>query len=414
MALQDETFFNAVDDLVPFQTNQGMMNLPTYFHKANQRGQSPLEILYFDESGSATQFNLLCEARGWLVVNANQLFESQFLERYAQIHPHIRLRQLNLKGSDLIFEPLNAEELGNYQRLKLELNQLLPDRPSNVKFVRFKPESIPALIVLSQEAKAQRELELTLQDPASPENVQKLLKDFQASERTLPVTFYVNASNITIQQLAKMPSTEDTQKAWVAIYKNAVMLAQRVLTNKDIEGMFESFNYVINRMISQNNELQELKQLAKKPSTDDTRKAWEVGMMLAQQMLTNKDIEGMFESFNYVIDRMITQTNKVQKLEQRINKLTLEIKDEKGSFEEQTEHIICFFAMPFDPSYELLLKAVRQVLEDKPYGWQVIRADEQQQGKTITANVHSQINCRYLTNYCRNQNIATTIDIQIF
>ncbi|MDJ0715990.1 MAG: ATP-binding protein [Prochloraceae cyanobacterium] len=302
MALQDETFFNAVDDLVPFQTNQGMMNLPTYFHKANQRGQSPLEILYFDESGSATQFNLLCEARGWLVVNANQLFESQFLERYAQIHPHIRLRQLNLKGSDLIFEPLNAEELGNYQRLKLELNQLLPDRPSNVKFVRFKPESIPALIVLSQEAKAQRELELTLQDPASPENVQKLLKDFQASERTLPVTFYVNASNITIQQLAKMPSTEDTQKAWVAIYKNAVMLAQRVLTNKDIEGMFESFNYVINRMISQNNELQELKQLAKKPSTDDTRKAWEVGMMLAQQMLTNKDIEGMFESFNYVIE----------------------------------------------------------------------------------------------------------------
>ncbi|MDJ0533289.1 MAG: ATP-binding protein [Xenococcaceae cyanobacterium MO_207.B15] len=343
MALQNETFFNAVDDLVPFQTNQGMMNLPAYFHQANQRGQFSSEILYFDESGSATQFIMLCEARGLLVVNASHLFESKFLERYAQIHPDIRLRQLNLEGSVLIFEPLNSDELANYRQLILELSHLLPDRRSNVRLVRFKPESIPALTILSQAAKAQQKMQRTLQDPAIPEYVQKLLEDFQDSERALPVTFYVNASNITIQQLAKMPSTDDTKKAWAAIYNNAVMLAQRVLTNKDIEGMFESSNYVISRMI--------------------------------------------------------TQTNKVQELEQKVNILRYDIEAQKQDFQaklgqrdyEQTEHITCFFAMPFEKSYELLLEAVRRVLEDKPYGWQVIRADEEHQGKTITANVMKHI-----------------------
>ncbi len=79
--------------------------------------------------------------------------------------------------------------------------------------------------------------------------------------------------------------------------------------------------------------------------------------------------------------------------------MKLKIEKQKKEFEvklgqqdyQQTDHITCFFAMPFDPSYELLLKAVRQVLEDKPYGWQVIRADEKQQGRTITANVKKHI-----------------------
>ena len=320
-----------------------MMNLPTYFHQASQKGQSPSEILYFDELGSATQFILLCEARGLLVINASRVFESEFLEKYAKIHPNIRLRQLNLEGSDLIFEPLNADELSHYRQAKFELSQLLSNSRSKVKFVHFKPESIPALIVLAQAAKAQRKLQQTLKDPSIPDYVQNLVKEIQASEPTLPVTFYVNASNTTIQKLAKMPSTDDTKRAWAAIHNNAVMLAQ--------------------------------------------------------PLLTNKDLEGMFKSVNDIIDRMITQANELQEFEQKVNQLKLKIEDQKQDFQaklgkqnyQQTEHITCFFTMPFDSSYEELLEAVRRVLEDKPYVWQVIRADEEHQGKTITTNVMKHI-----------------------
>ncbi len=337
MALQNDNFFKQIDNLVPFQTNQGVMNLPAYFEEAKKRKQSQDEILYFDESGSATQFNLLCEARELLVINASHLFESKFLQRYGEFHKDILLRQLDIGGSDLIFEPLSTEEEQDYRDLKIDLMQHLPDPRSIVKIARFKPESIPALTVLSEAAKTQRELQQRMKNPIIPDYFQNLLKEAMKLERTLPITLYVNASNPTIQQLAKMPLTDDFQKAWAAIYNNAVMLAQRVLTPSDIEGMFDSYNNVINRMIA--------------------------------------------------------QTDEVQKLNQKVTQLKLEIRDikqnssQKSAANQQTEHISCFFAMPFEEEYEPLLKAVRQVLEDKPYGWQVIRADEQHHGTTITSNV---------------------------
>ncbi|MGK7897658.1 MAG: ATP-binding protein, partial [Xenococcus sp. (in: cyanobacteria)] len=337
MAIQNDTFFQEIDDLVPFQTNQGIMNLPNYFKEAKRRKQSPKEILYFDEFGSATQFNLLCEARKLLVVNASNPFDKEFLKLYSQFHIDIDLRQIDIEGSELIFEPLSQEEEEEYRDIKTNIKQDLPDYRSVVKVVKFKPESIPALTVLSEAAKAQRELQEKANNPTLPDSFQALIKGVMDSERTLPITLYVNVSNPTIQQLAKMPLNNDSQRAWTAIYNNAVMLAQR-------------------RLLPQN-------------------------------------IEEMFESFNYVINRMITQTNEVQKLDQKINQLKLEIQDNKRNLTEKlaetqkTEHISCFFAMPFDEEYEPLLKAVRQVLEDKPYGWQVIRADEQHHGTTIATNI---------------------------
>ncbi|MDJ0746171.1 MAG: hypothetical protein QNJ32_22795 [Xenococcaceae cyanobacterium MO_167.B27] len=195
VALQSDTFFKQIDDLVPFHTNQGIMNLPAYFEESKKRKQSQDEILYFDESGSATQFDLLCEARNLLVINASHLFESKFLERYGEFHRDIRLRQLDLGGSDLIFEPLSTQEEQNYRDLKIDLMQVLPDSRSIVKIVRFKPESIPALTVLSEAGRRQKEMKDRIKNPAIDGAIRDLLNEVMESEKTLPITLYVNANN---------------------------------------------------------------------------------------------------------------------------------------------------------------------------------------------------------------------------
>ena len=60
---------------------------------------------------------MLCEARGLLVVDASQMFEDAFLERYGRLHPEIKLRQLNIGESDFIFEPLSVDEKDEFSWL---------------------------------------------------------------------------------------------------------------------------------------------------------------------------------------------------------------------------------------------------------------------------------------------------------
>jgi molecular chaperone HtpG len=337
MALQSNEFFDAVADLVPFETNQGSMNLPTYFDEAKQRGHLERDLLYFDERGGATQFYMLCEARGLLVINASYIFENEFLERYAQRHPDIRLRQLNLGGSDFIFEPLAIEENLNYRQLESELMRVMPDRRSLTKMVRFKPVSIPALVVLPTSAKSRKQLEQVRDNLMIPQEVRNLVGDVLKSERSQPVTLYVNADNSTIQQLAKMMPTEDTRSACMAIYHNA--------------------------------------------------------LMLAQQILTPQNAETMFASFNRIIDRTIAQTDEVKKLTEQMTRQRLEIIQHEQELREklqpnhkQTAHISCFLSIP-SKGYEPLVEALQRVLEDKPFGWQVIRCSDSISLTTISDRV---------------------------
>jgi molecular chaperone HtpG len=339
MALRDDTFFQSVSDLIPFETNQGPMNLKRYFEEAKRLGQSEIDLLYFDERGSATQFYMLCEARGLLVVDASQVFEDAFLERYGRLHPEIKLRQLNIGESDFIFEPLQGDERDEFRLLEQEFSRGMPDRRSVAKVVRFKPESLPALTVLTAAAKSQEKLKQATENINLPDEVRTLVQDVIKGEQTIPVTLYLNVENATIQKLAKMAPSEDKVAACIAIYNNA--------------------------------------------------------LMLAQQVLTARNAEVMFVGFNRVIDRMIARTEESQHAQNQIFKLKNEIQDLKDAAKaqgtQQTEHVSCFFAMPFNDEYSIIEQAMKRVLEDKPYGWQVFLARDLHKERRIYDNVRAHI-----------------------
>jgi molecular chaperone HtpG len=132
------------------------------------------------------------------------------------------------------------------------------DRRSVAKAVRFKPDSIPALVVLTAAAKQQERMKQATENITLPEEVRNLLKDVMQNERSVPVTLYLNVDNDTIQKLGKMPPSEDKNNVCVAIYNNALMLAQQVLTPRNAEVMFAGFNRTIDLTISQADELKKL------------------------------------------------------------------------------------------------------------------------------------------------------------
>jgi molecular chaperone HtpG len=339
MALRDETFFQAVANLIPFETNKGPMSLMRYFEEAKRLGQAENDLLYFDERGSATQFYMLCEARGLLVVDASQVFEDSFLEKYGRFYSHVKLRQLNIGESDFIFEPLLADEKAEYRLLEQEFSRVMTDRRSMVKAVRFKPDSLPALTVLTAAAKSQEKLRQATENINLPSEVRDLVKDMMQGEQTIPVTLYLNIDNATIQKLVKMPLGDDKNSAYIAIYNNAIMLAQQILTPRNAEVMFIGFNRVIDRMIAQADDVQRL----------------------------TKDVAQLNNQLQDLKDANVSQS--VQ----------------------QTEHVSCFFAMPFQDEYVAIEQAFKEVLGDKPYGWQVVLARDSHQKQRTLDNVLAHI-----------------------
>ena len=337
------------------------MSLQRYFEEAKRLGQSETDLLYFDERGSATQFYMLCEARGLLVVDASQVFEDDFLERYGRLRPEIKLKQLNIGESDFIFEPLKGDEQKEFRTLEQEFMRGMPDRRSIAKAVRFKPESIPALSVMSAAAKNQAKLKQAGDNITLPEEVRKLVKDVLQGERSVPITLYLNVSNPMIQKLAKMPPTEDTRDAYMALYNNSIMLINQILTAHNAQEMFKSFTRVIDRMISQTDEVQKL------------------NSQVSQARLEVRSKETELQEIFAAKERRLA--NEMQKLQERLARTEVP----------QTDHVSCFFAMPFNPEYNKLLEAVTSVLQEHPYCWEVNRADKEHIGDNIPDNVKKHI-----------------------
>jgi molecular chaperone HtpG len=347
MATAYDDFFDAIADLVPFETNNGPMSLRRYCEDEKSprlEKNGNYDLFYFSEPGSATQFYMLCNAKGLLVINASHTFEETFLKKYAERHANISLHQISADGSEFLFEKISAEDADTFRNLEIDFRRTIPDHQNQVRIVRFKPTTLPAVTVLTADAKLRRELKDTQVDVRTPESVRILVDRILQERPALPVTLHLNADNPTIQQMAQMAinPTKDPEvyrAAIQAIYHNATLLAQHVITPDAAQAIFGTSNNAIKLMIDQAKQLNDMQ------------------------------------------TRLSTTELKLREKE----------KAEVGN-ENQSKHIICMVALPFKDNetfaYKtVLLPALRTVLEQAPYYWQVVRADEGYFEETIERNV---------------------------
>ena len=348
MAVAYDDFFDAIADLVPFETNRGPMNLRHYLESSPRlENKTTFDIFFFSERGSATQFYMLCNAKGLLVINAGFIFEEEFLKKYAERHPEIRLHLISGAGSEFLFERINADEADAFRNLEIDFRQTMPDPASQVRVVRFKPNSLPAITILTADAILRQELEQTKDNLIMPKSVRSLVSRILKERPTIPVILHLNADNQTIQQMAKMAAnhvrnSQAYQVAMLAIYNNAILLAQHLMTPDNAQAIFETSNQAIKLVINQTEQLNDL-----------------------QARLSMTQLE-------------------LREKEQAESK-----QDGKQAY---AQHIIAMVALPFNDretfAYDsVLLPALRSVLEQRPYYWQVVRADEKYFEETVERNV---------------------------
>jgi len=336
MALNNQEFFSQIAELLPFETNQGPMSLQEYLRRteADEHGQK--HILYFDEAGQATQFFMLANAKNVLVINASYTHEASFLEKYAKEFTHIKLEQLDFAGSEAIFQPLSLEDADPYRRLLHEFISHIPMRGSIAKIVRFSPVNLPAVVTLTEAQKSHRRLEALRTDPAMPSLFRELMGKVIEDRQAIPITIYLNADNPTIQALSQMNlRSEIAANAIGSVYNNAIMLSQHLITPDNAERLFQQSNQTIGLLLNQTQE------------TEDLRK-------------------------------------RVASLQLELNQVL------KPKSDAKTPHVTCFAAFNF-AGQEEVFAALCEVLQDRPYYWEVVRADSSVESPNRLENLATQL-----------------------
>lgn len=340
---EHEEFFRAVADLMPLESDPIPMTVAEYLETAPERSNGTRVVYYITERGSANQFFLLANARSMRVFNCAEPFAERFLERYAELWPErVHLTKLDVAGSETIFEPLGEDELDRYTDLQAAYNMVFPDLRFVAKVSRFRPVEVPAVLTETRDGKSRREMEEAAANPTLPNYIRDLVKGFLQEEHE-PLTLHLNADNPTIRKLAERPNLRDevSRHALVSLYNNALMLLARALPVEAIQVMFGQYNQVIERMLSLAAEQNELQRtvIALRSELDEMRDA-----------RTDTD---------------------------------------RGDMD---PYVSCFVAMPFgDPRAIQIFDAVRAVLEDRPYYWRVVRADDTVEHPGLWGNLKAKL-----------------------
>jgi molecular chaperone HtpG len=343
MSVQEEheEFFRAVADLMPLESDQGPVTVAEYLRTAPPRSDGSRLVYYITERGSANQYFLLANARSMRVFNCAEPFAERFLERYARTWPErVHLNRLDVASSETIFEPLDEAERETFSDLQAAYSLIFPDLRVAAAVSRFRPVEVPAVLTETRDGRNRREMEDVATNLAIPKYVRELLTGFLSAERE-PLTLHLNADNSTIQKLAARSNLRDdvSRHALVSLYNNALMLLARALRVEDVQAMFVQYNQVIELMLS-----------------------------LAAE---RADLESTLNARN--------------------SELT-ELRDDQVHADGLDPYISCFVAMPFkDERAADIYHAVRAVLEDKPYFWRVVRADDTVEQPGLWSNLKGKL-----------------------
>ena len=161
-------------------------------------------------------------------------------------------------------------------------------------------------------------------------------------------TLFLNARSSIIRTLPDLDLRDpDIREVLFAIYHNALMLGSQGgktgLSSATARTIFEANNRTINNLMGKIREVRDLKNQVR--SASPQKQTPPARTAVAEPVAPSQ-----------------TQTA-------------------------QTDHVTCFVAIPFTPEYDILLESLRDVLEVRPYYWEVARADAKAFDRRVSENV---------------------------
>ena len=140
--------------------------------------------------------------------------------------------------------------------------------------------------------------------------------------------------------------------------------------------------------------------------------------MLLSRALGVTDVQAMFAQYNQVIELMLNLAAERSEFESTLNARQTELDELRHSSDSTTggldPYVSCFVAMPFrDPRATRIYEAVRSVLEDKPFYWRVVRADDTAELPGLWDNLKAKLLRAHCYIAILNQTVNPNVMIEI-
>jgi molecular chaperone HtpG len=229
-AVQAPRLFEAVADLVHFDTSRGRLTLPEV------RAVTGSTLHYFSDETGLNQDRLLYEARGLLVVDASRFAEEAFLKRYAAERGDVRLEQLR-PGAESLFRTADDE--------LREVRRHFESQGVSARAVRFAPASLPALLVYPPAHDRARRVQAALDQNLVRGPIAELMRDFLArragGESGAAPVLHLNADSRLMNELERRgPGHQSFSAALDLVFQAARFFAGKHMSPDEARRAFES------------------------------------------------------------------------------------------------------------------------------------------------------------------------------
>jgi len=345
MAIGSEEFLGKVEELLLFNTSDGLTPLSQYLEKnIPVGGKTP--IYYFTQNDSAAQYFRLARENGLCVINAANHYDGsrhdeQLLEMYRERHPEVVLRKLNDLKQDIIFTELTSEERAPYHQLETTLSNRLSNktRQNIVTSTKlFAPATVPAVIIEAEDEKTEREIQTLLESSKIHESFGGVLDQLSKHLDERPIHLTLNSSSRLIQLLtehSKEFNQKDMQSILTVLYDNALLYSHQ-LTERNMD-------------------------------------------------IVHDDIVQMMTRLVEILNANAEMTEQLKAANERSH--TTAPRSGAGSI----EYIRLFMITPFHDSYKSVETAIRQVFEKEPFYFQVQLARDSYKADTLVKNIQCHI-----------------------
>ncbi len=342
MAVHHDDFFDAVVELLPFETNEGLLNLRSYVTRQSAPAGGKVPVYYFSFGHDSNQFYDLCRARGIIAINTGRTFEEQLVRKYVEKHARtLELRQLDTLHDERIFEPLSEAEQRRFRQLEDVLRRALGRaRIANVspQVRRFEPAAMSGAVIGVERGESIEKLEGLLSQPTLFEGLGELAEDALEKLRDVPMTLYLNANNDVVRRLAEIRDLDSRRYELILL------------------GLYNS------------------------------------AILNSQHRMTPRNARVFYEQFHEYMANSLTLEHKVRQLEEEREEL-------RGQVHEHLEEAAaaseaggrdwtrCFVMMPYDPRFDGVERALRSVLQGAPYFFEVVLARDRHLAQETRGNV---------------------------
>ena len=226
LAVEDEEFYRMIYRWLPFESTYGYKTLGELLDERRT-------LHYTASLDHYRQLRHVASAQSLLVVNGGYIYEAQLLEALPHIVQGADTRRLLPEDVSLSFTDLNAEERASTLEAARAADLALQRFRCRVMLKRFKPEELPALFTLPEEAATLRSIERAGEE--SPQAFASVLGSLGSSmQGNTQSILYLNLNNAVVERLFSGPPTRRLNTLIEMLYANALMMGHYPMSRQEL------------------------------------------------------------------------------------------------------------------------------------------------------------------------------------